>query len=262
MTDHVIGTVCLMSRVSPCSSLNGSPTLAWVPKATNTYKYFLPPPAFLLFFFSSSYLPCLGGRDHEGGPPQIGPCIAQRGGTVCSTAFGSLTGVFFGTFHPVDLLLFIKLRVSDPALEKSTLLLSITWLILHLLLIMPHWKTGGRNPLGAFTCLTSFVLLAVAPPLKRQILVVPKHLMQPSCERTSALLPRRPYSHSMPNARIIILPVHTVTAKLFCHEACLLMYQVLLFGQPWRSCYTSKASTLSPTPSLRLCNSRQIESIF
>ena len=40
----------------------------------------------------------MGGCDQEGGPPQIGPCIAQRGGTVCSTAFGSLTGVFFGTF--------------------------------------------------------------------------------------------------------------------------------------------------------------------
>ncbi len=119
MTDHVTGTVCLMSRVSPCSSLNGSPTLAWVPQATNTYKYFLPPPTFLLFFFSSSYLPCLGGRDHEGGPPQIGPCIAQRGGTVCSTAFGSLTGVFFGTFHPVDIL-FINSWVTDPGLEKRT----------------------------------------------------------------------------------------------------------------------------------------------
>ena len=46
--------------------------------------------------FFSSYLPCLGGCDHEGGPPRIGPCIAHRGGTVRSTAFGSLTGVFFG----------------------------------------------------------------------------------------------------------------------------------------------------------------------
>ena len=50
-------------------------------------------------FLSSSYLPCLGVRDQKGGSPQIGPCIAQRGGTVCSTAFGSLTGVFFGTLH-------------------------------------------------------------------------------------------------------------------------------------------------------------------
>ena len=43
-----------MSRVSSCSSLNGSPTLAWVPQATNTYKYFLPLPYFpslFLFFF-------------------------------------------------------------------------------------------------------------------------------------------------------------------------------------------------------------------
>ena len=42
---------------------------------------------FLLFFFSSSYLPCLGGCDHKGSSPQIGPCIAHRGGTVCSMAF-------------------------------------------------------------------------------------------------------------------------------------------------------------------------------
>jgi len=49
------------------------------------------------FFFSSSYLPCLGGCAQVGGLPRIGPCIAQRGGTVRSTAFGSLTGVFFGT---------------------------------------------------------------------------------------------------------------------------------------------------------------------
>ena len=86
------------------------------------YKKPFIPPTFNFFFFSSSYLPCLGGCDHEGGPPQIGPCIAQRGGTVCSTAFGSLTGVFFGTFHFVDLL-FIKVRVSDLFLEKRIRLL-------------------------------------------------------------------------------------------------------------------------------------------
>ena len=65
-----------------------------------TYKYpSLPPFFFSLFsFFSSSYLPCLGGRDHQGGPPRVGPCIAQRGGTICPTAFGPLAGVFFGTF--------------------------------------------------------------------------------------------------------------------------------------------------------------------
>ena len=49
------------------------------------------------FFFFSSYLPCLGGCAQVGGLPRIGPCIAQRGGTIRSTAFGSLTGVFFGT---------------------------------------------------------------------------------------------------------------------------------------------------------------------
>jgi hypothetical protein len=64
-----------------------------------TYKYPSLPPSFFHFsFFSSSYLPCLGGRDHEGGPPRVGPCIAQRGGTVRPTAFGSLAGIFFGTF--------------------------------------------------------------------------------------------------------------------------------------------------------------------
>ena len=48
----------------------------------------------------------MGGCAHEGGLPRIGPCIAQRGGTVRSTAFGSLTGVFFGTVPLEDIFSF------------------------------------------------------------------------------------------------------------------------------------------------------------
>ena len=77
----------------------------WIPHQ-NIYKSPRPPIPFISFSsFFSSYLPCLGGCDQEGGPPRIGPCIAQRGGTIRSTAFGSLTGVFFGTFHLVDIIL-------------------------------------------------------------------------------------------------------------------------------------------------------------
>ena len=64
------------------------------------HKYPLLPRLFLFFFLSSSYLPCLGDCDQQGGSPQTGPCIAHRGGTVCSMVlYGSLTGVFFGTLH-------------------------------------------------------------------------------------------------------------------------------------------------------------------
>ena len=73
------------------------------PPAKALYKHLSPAALFDSFLlFLSSYLPCLGGCAHEGGLPRIGPCIAQRGGTIRSTAFGSLTGVFFGTFHTVD----------------------------------------------------------------------------------------------------------------------------------------------------------------
>ena len=52
--------------------------------------------------------------------PRIGPCIAQRGGTIRSTAFGSLTGVFFGTFPSGDpiIFLFIKSWARCSRVEK------------------------------------------------------------------------------------------------------------------------------------------------
>jgi hypothetical protein len=61
----------------------------------------------------------LGDRDHEGGSPQIGPCIAHRGGTVCPTAFGSLAGVFFGSLQPNSLDLLVHLFINIPGLERG-----------------------------------------------------------------------------------------------------------------------------------------------
>jgi hypothetical protein len=83
-------------------------------------------------------------------------------------------------------LLFIKLRVSDPALEKRTLL-SLTWLIPHLfLLMMPDWKIGGSNHSSVYMSrpvLCSWLfphLPGVISPLwqNTQIIII----MQPSCE--------------------------------------------------------------------------------
>ena len=80
------------------------------------------PPSFLFSFsfFSSSYLPCLGGRDHEGGPPRVGPCIAQRGGITCPTAFGPLAGEFFGSFHIFDVFFSLTTPPSCVVLKKRT----------------------------------------------------------------------------------------------------------------------------------------------
>ena len=87
--------------------------------------------------------------------------------------------------------------------------------------------------------------------------------MQP-CEGTSALLPRRPNSHFLPQRpHHDPYQVHTVIVKLFCHDACLLMCQLIFFfANPEDYDTLLKASTLSTTLSLRLCNSRQVESIF